>query len=266
MTMEANYLEVNKALWNARVPHHVTSDFYDNDSFLQGRNSLREIELKLLGDVKDKSVLHLQCHFGQDTMSLSRMGAKVTGVDFSTDAITKAKELAAQLSLDTKFIESDVYELEQVLDEQFDVVFTSYGVLGWLPDMKRWAEIVGHFLKPGGKLVLVEFHPVVWMLDSKLKDITYSYFNRETIIENEEGTYTDKEAPIQLQSVSWNHDLSEVLQNIIDAGMNIEVFSEYDYSPYNCFNDMIEVNKGKYQSKHTMGKLPMVYAVRAVKK
>lgn len=264
--MDANYLEVNKALWNARVPHHVASGFYDNDSFLQGRNSLTDIELKLLGDVEGKSILHLQCHFGQDTMSLSRMGAKVTGIDFSTDAIAKAKELALQLKLDTRFIESDVYKLDEVLDDQFDIVFTSYGVLGWLPDMKRWAEVVAHFLKPGGKLILVEFHPVVWMLDSKLKDITYSYFNRETIIENEEGTYTDKNAAIKLESISWNHDLSEVLQSIIDAGMNIEVFAEYDYSPYNCFSGMVEVEKGKYQVQHAMSKLPMVYAIRAVKK
>jgi 2-polyprenyl-3-methyl-5-hydroxy-6-metoxy-1,4-benzoquinol methylase len=266
MTHDEQYIDINKTLWNERTGHHLGSAFYDMESFISGRSSLNDIELDIIGDVNGKSILHLQCHFGQDTLSLARMGAKVTGVDFSEAAIDKANELSNQLGLDAAFICSDVYKLYEKLDRQFDMVFTTYGVLGWLPDMKRWANVVSKFLKPGGKLILVEFHPAVWMFDNAFTYVQYSYFNKETIIENEEGTYADKKAPMQLGSVNWNHDLSEVLQNIIDTGLTIEAFHEYDYSPYNAFSKTVEFAPGKYHIHGMEEKLPLVYAVMAVKK
>lgn len=264
-TDHPDYLETNKALWNARTPHHVVSAFYNMDAFLQGASTLKGIEMNLLGDVKGKSVLHLQCHFGQDTLSLARMGAKVTGVDLSDVALQTARNLAVQLDLEARFIESDVYQLQQVLPEEFDVVFTSYGVLGWLPDMGRWAQVVAKHLKPGGYLVLAEFHPVIWMFDNDFTHVQYSYFNTETIIENETGTYTDRDAPLQLESVNWNHNLAEVLQGLLNAGLQIEVFQEFDYSPYNCFRNTVEVAPEKFQIQGMEGKLPMVYALKAKK-
>ena len=265
MVNSTNYIEINKALWDEKTKHHTGSAFYKMDDFLNGKTSLKDTELALLGDVKGKTILHLQCHFGQDSLSLSRMGAKVTGIDFSGEAIKKAQELNEQLGLDAEFICTDIYELPEHLDKQFDIVFTSYGVLGWLPDMDRWAQIVACYTKPGGFFVLVEFHPVVWMFNSDFSAIQYSYFNKETIVETTTGTYAARDAEIKQLEIGWNHDLSEVLQNLINAGLRIVSFQEFDYSPYNCFQNMVEISPGKYQIKGMEGRLPLVYAVKAIK-
>lgn len=258
-----NYLEHNRDLWNKKVDSHVDSAFYDQSSFLSGKTTLNPIELDLLGDVNGKSILHLQCHFGQDSMSLSRMGAEVTGVDLSNQAIDKAKEIAENLSLTTEFICSDVYELPQHHNKKYDVVFTTYGTIGWLPDMDRWAQVIAHFLKPGGQLVFVEFHPIVWMFDESFKFIKYHYFNVEPIVEIETGTYADPSADIKQKSVSWNHSLSEVTNALIKAGLKIDHFGEYDYSPYPCFSFVEEVEKGKFKPKGLDLQVPMVYSLVA---
>lgn len=260
-----NYINLNKNLWNERTVHHVKSEFYDLEAFLKGKNVLNSIELDLLGDINNKSILHLQCHFGQDSLCLARMGAKVTGVDFSDKAIEKAKELNHLLNLDTEFICSDIYELPAIYNKQYDIVFTSYGVIGWLPDMERWANIISTFLKPGGKLVFVEFHPVVWMFDNDFNNVSYNYFKDQPIIETESGTYADREAPIVNQSVSWNHGLSEVIKALLKTGLTITDFNEYNYSPYNCFADMEFAEPGKYYIKKLGQHIPMVYSVLAEK-
>jgi ubiquinone/menaquinone biosynthesis C-methylase UbiE len=266
MSKEDNYLAINRNAWDNKTATHTASNFYDNDSFMAGHNTLNQIELALLGNVTGKSILHLQCHFGQDTMSLSRMGAVATGVDLSGTAVNKGRELAAQLGLDTKFICCDVYSLPDVLEEKFDIVFTSYGTIGWLPDVDKWAGVVSHFLKPGGRFVFAEFHPVVWMMDNNFTTIAYNYFKDAAIIEQETGTYADKEAAITNETISWNHSLGEVLGALLKHDLSIEQFNEYDYSPYACFNNLEEFEPGKYRVKHLGNKLPMVYAVRAVKK
>jgi ubiquinone/menaquinone biosynthesis C-methylase UbiE len=265
MDVLQNYLDINKQLWNEKTMHHTSSAFYKMDDFLKGESSLNTIELELLGDIKGKSVLHLQCHFGQDSLSLARMGAMVTGVDFSDKAIKKAQELNDQLEQDVRFICSDVYSLPAVLDEQFDIVFTSYGVLGWLPDMKKWAEVVARFLKPGGIFVIAEFHPVIWMFSSDFRSIQYSYFNKETIVETANGTYADRSADLKMTEIGWNHDLAEVIQNLISGGLRIDCLQEFDYSPYSCFQNMVEAAPGRFQIRGMEGKLPLVYAVRATK-
>ncbi len=132
-----DYIKINKQTWNNKTEVHVASDFYDNDNFLKGKSTLNSIELNLLGDLKDKKILHLQCHFGQDSLSLSRMGAKVTGVDLSNKAIEKAEELNQLLNLNAKFICCNIYDLPNYLNEKFDIVFTSYGTIGWLPDLSK---------------------------------------------------------------------------------------------------------------------------------
>jgi 2-polyprenyl-3-methyl-5-hydroxy-6-metoxy-1,4-benzoquinol methylase len=260
-----NYIEVNKELWNERTKHHLNSAFYDMEGFKAGNTSLKDIELGLLGDIAGKSVLHLQCHFGQDTLSLSRMGAKATGVDLSDEAIATAQQLASEMNLDASFICCNIYDLPSHLDERFDIVFTTYGTIGWLPDLKPWASLIDRYLKPGGQFIFAEFHPAVWMFDNDFTYVQYSYFNREAIIEIEQGTYGDKDAPIQLESVGWNHSIDEVLQNLIDAGLQIRTFKEYDYSPYNCLNKMVEIVPGKWQIEGMEGKLPLVYALKAIK-
>ena len=173
MKKENNYIEINRQSWNNRIDTHLKSEFYDLEKFIKGKNSLNSIELELLGDLSGKTILHLQCHFGQDTISLSRLGAEVTGVDLSDKAIESAKQIAKQTKSNTTFICCDIYDLPNYLDKQFDIVFASYGTIGWLPDIDKWAKIVTKFLKPNGQFVFVEFHPVVWMFDDNFEKISY---------------------------------------------------------------------------------------------
>lgn len=261
-----NYIALNKESWNSRTQAHIDSEFYDVQGFLNGKSSLNDIEIKLLGDVKGKSILHLQCHFGQDSISLSRLGATVTGVDLSDKAIENAIRIAKETDETTQFICCDIYDLPNHLKEQFDIVYTSYGTIGWLPDLDKWAAIVSHFMKPDGKFIFVEFHPVVWMFDENFEKIAYNYFNEEAIIEVTNGTYADREAPIFQEEVSWNHNLAEVFTSLINQGLKIKQFEEIDYSPYKCFNKMIEFEPKKFRIEHLENKIPMVYSIVATKK
>ena len=176
MNKAQNYININRESWNNKTEIHLKSEFYDVDNFIKGQTSLNSIELDLLGDISGKSILHLQCHFGQDSISLSRLGAKVTGVDLSDKAIESAKKFAKETNADATFICCDIYDLSNHLDQQFDIVFTSYGTIGWLPDLDKWAKIVSKFLKPNGQFVFAEFHPVVWMFDDNFENIKYNTY------------------------------------------------------------------------------------------
>ena len=266
MNPEENYLDINRHSWNNRTEAHIKSEFYGMEQFLQGKTSLQNIELNLLGNVEGKAVLHLQCHFGQDSISLSRMGAQVTGVDLSDKAIARAKSIARETQANVEFICCDLYALPANLNKQFDVVFTSYGTIGWLPNLDKWAAVISKFLKPGGQFVFVEFHPVVWMFDDDFEKIGYRYFNSGAIVETENGTYADRSANIEQQSVMWNHSISEVLNSLIRNGLEINAFDEFDYSPYNCFKHTVEFEPGKYRIKHLDNKIPMLFSLRATKK
>ena len=263
---EDNYLNINKNLWNQKVDFHMKSDFYDVPKFLKGNSSLNKIELNLLGDITGKSILHLQCHFGQDTISLGRMGAKVTGVDLSNEAIEQAKLLSKKTNIETEFICCDIYDLPNHLDKKFDIVFTSYGTIGWLPDLSKWAQIISKYLKPGGIFVFAEFHPVVWMFDNNFKKIKYNYFNSGAIIETETGTYANKDAEIEGEFITWNHSISEVVNSLISNNLEIKSLNEYDYSPYDCFNETENISPNKFRIKHLDNKIPMVYSIVATKK
>lgn len=263
MNIPDNYIEKNKDCWNKRTSIHVDSGFYNVKDFLEGATSLNDTELELLGDITGKSILHLQCHFGQDSLSLARMGAQVTGADLSDVAIDKARELNNTLGLDARFVCCDLYELPLHLEGQFDIIFTSYGTIGWLPDLQRWASVLRHFLKPGGRFVMVDFHPVVWMFDSKFSHIAYSYFNTEAIVEQSQGTYTDREAPIAYEEIGWNHSLGELFSALLGNGLHIDQFREYDFSNYNCFAGMEEISGGKYRIAAMGNKLPLMYAIVA---
>ncbi len=260
-----DFAKINQELWNEKTETHWGSEFYSVKEFLTHKNSLKPIELQLLGNISGKSILHLQCHFGMDTLSLAHLGAEVTGVDLSDKSIEKAKELANMTGLNAEFICSNVYDLPKVLNKKYDIVFTSYGVIGWLPDMDKWANVVSHFLKPNGEFIMAEFHPVVWMFDYEFEKVEYSYFNKETIVEELEGTYADQNAPIKKKSVSWNHDLGEVLGALLKQGLSIKSFEEFDYSPFNCFNGTEEASDGNFIIKKHGRKLPLVYALKAKK-
>lgn len=262
----SDYININKQAWNNKTDVHIESEFYDMKGFLEGKSTLNTIELELLGDVSGKKILHLQCHFGQDTMTLARMGATTVGVDLSDKAIQRATEFAQQLNLDATFVCCDVYDAPKHIDEKFDILFTSYGTIGWLPDLEKWANVIAHFLKPNGQFVMADFHPVVWMYDNDFKEVFYSYFNIEPIIEEESGTYAETQADLQTKSVSWNHPVSEILNSLLQSGLELKQFNEYDFSPYNCFNETEEFEPGKFRIKSFGNKIPMVYSILATKK
>lgn len=265
MAETVDYIQINRDSWNQRTEFHLKSDFYDVKGFLAGKTSLKNIELELLGNVQDKKILHLQCHFGQDSLSLARMGAKVTGVDLSDKAIATAQELNKKMGLDATFICCDIFDLPNYLEETFDLIYTSYGVIGWLPDLNKWGEIISHYLKPKGKFILVEFHPVIWMFDDDFTHVKYSYFKENPIIEKEEGTYADKKANVQLEYICWNHSLEEVFSGLLENNIQIQQFKEYNYSPYNCFNKTIKIEEDQYQIQGLQNKIPMTYAVVGIK-
>lgn len=257
--------EANRQAWNERTKLHITSKFYDVEGFIQGRSSLTALETELLGPVEGKEVLHLQCHFGQDTLSLARAGARTTGLDISDEAIAEARKLAARCGLQAKWVQSNVLDHQPELDGRSDLVFTSYGTIGWLPDLTPWANNIVRYLKPGGRLVFIEFHPLVWMFDNDFTRIAYSYFNRDLIVEEEQGSYADRNAPVKLASYSWNHDLAEVFTALLNAGMRIDRFVERDASPHDCFANTVKGEDGLFRIKGLDGLIPMVYGLSATK-
>jgi len=236
------------------------------EGFKNGKTSLNKLELDELGNVNGKSLLHLQCHFGLDTLSWARAGAIVTGIDLSDEAIKTAQQLSKEANIPAEFICCNVYDVPQHITQTFDIVFTSYGVIGWLPDLSGWARIIAQSLKPGAVFYMIEFHPVVWMMDENFQHIKYHYHNEEVIIDEQSGTYTDRNAPIKYKEYSWNHSLSEVLNALISNGLTIEHFNEFNFSCYNCFNNMIQGDDGYWRIKGIEHKIPMMYSVRAVKK
>ena len=262
------YVAANRELWDARTPIHVASDFYDVEGFKAGRSRLREIALEELGDPAGRTLLHLQCHFGLDTLSWARLGARVTGVDFSAEAIRAARELARDAGIEARFVESDVYRLPEALDERFDVVFTSYGVLPWLPDLAPWAEVVASFLRPGGTFHIVEFHPFAWVFDDEpgVSDLraAYSYFHdREPLRFEEDGTYADPWAPIRKPEYVWAHPLGEVVTCLLEAGLTIELLREHPVTTYQALPFLERGDDGWWRVPAGMPEIPLLFSLRA---
>ncbi len=245
------YLAENQKLWDEWASFHPGTEMYDIKSFLEGRNSLMPIEREALGEVKGKRLLHLQCHFGQDTLSWARLGAEVTGVDFSEKAIETARSLNRQLGLNAQFIQSDVLELKGKPEGQYDIVFTSYGVLTWLPGLRPWAEAIREYLKPGGIFFIVEFHPAFMIFDPENGQAVYPYFYEETPLEMEinGSSYAGRYEGPTRREYCWQHSLSDIIMALLDAGLSLQEFREYDYSPYDCWPKLEEISHGKFRSK-----------------
>ncbi|MBU3003115.1 class I SAM-dependent methyltransferase [Paraglaciecola arctica] len=254
-----DYLEINKEAWDKRTQVHVGSQFYDVEAFKAGKSSLNAIELKLLGNVEGKKLLHLQCHFGLDTLSWARLGARVTGVDLSAAAIEQANILKSQLGLPATFIANDVYQFDNENTEKFDIVFTSYGVLCWLPNLNKWANTIANSLRVGGEFHLVEFHPFNDLLSG------YRYFPQIEPDIEDEGTYTENCDGTKSTVVTWAHSLSEVINALISVGLIIEFFNEYAFSPYDCFEGLEHVTGKGYQMLHKGQQVPLIYAIKARK-
>ncbi len=260
-----DYLTLNRTAWNHRTLEHLDSSFYDVDGFLAGSSSLQEIELADL-EVKGKSLLHLQCHFGLDTLSFARMGAKVTGVDLSDTAIHHARRLADACQLTADFVCCDLYEAADRLQQQFDIVYTSYGALCWLPDLSRWAKLIHQSLKPGGQFYMVEFHPVQALMEG------YSYFAQQEPDVEEEGTYTENASDNKHTMVTWPHSLADVINALVGAGLRIDAIQEYPFSPYDTFDNLVTgeslglpSDRPRYYQLHQGKPIPLVYSVSASK-
>ena len=266
MAGNESFVEANRELWNRRTAIHVRSDFYDVPGFLAGATSLRGPEIATFVPlIRGKSVLHLQCHFGQDSLSLAREGAQVTGVDLSDTAIEEACRLRDQLGLEANFVRSSIFDLENVLSDSFDFVFASYGVFGWLPDLNRWAEVVHHFLKPGGAVHVFEFHPVFQQMDDR-GERKYDYFeatqpDREVLT----STYTDGDSHEPLEEFWWNHPISSSIDGLLRAGMHLREFREYPYSPYKLSEQMIETAPGRWAYPHHGNQVPYLFSFVAEK-
>ncbi len=263
--MSKKAFEVNRQTWNEKVKIHAESDMYDLQAFKQGKSSLMSYELNAIGDVKGKSLLHLQCHFGQDTLSWSRMGAACVGVDLSDEGIALAKSLNTELDLNASFVNCNVLETSSYVKDTFDIVFTSYGVIGWLPDLKPWAQMIAERLKSGGFFYIIEFHPIVWMFDYEQDPpkMRYGYMQEEVIYEEYEGTYANTSSKMISKEYGWNHGLSEVINSLIEAGLQIEYLNEYDESPYNVLPDLEQTKSGMYVTKDKL--YPLLFEIKAIK-
>lgn len=263
--MEDNYFEANKQTWNEKVKVHAKSEMYDLEAFKKGKSSLMNYELAALQDVKGKSLLHLQCHFGQDTLSWSRLGAKCVGVDLSDEGIKLARSLNEELQLDANFVCCNVLDTSKHVKETFDIVYTSYGVIGWLPHLKPWGQMIAEKLNKGGVFYLVEFHPIVWMFDylESKPVMKYGYMQDDVIYEEYEGTYANQNSKMVTKEYGWNHGLSEVINALIEAGLHIDYLNEYDESPYNVLPDLVKTKSGMYETKDKL--YPLIFVIKATK-
>jgi SAM-dependent methyltransferase len=264
------HLRQNRDHWDELVGIHLKSKFYDVKAFRKGKIALDPLERAEVGDVAGKSLLHLQCHFGLATMSWARLGAEATGIDFSPQAITAARGLSAEMNLPTRFIECDVLEAPSHLDETFDVVFTSWGVLGWLPDLARWGEVVGQFVKPGGTFHLLEIHPTALMCEPNRKGLPvphYSYFAQTNPLTfADETSYADGKRKIRnRKNHSWIFEMGQVVNALIAGGLHIDSLREYPFSCYRHFPDLVQRRDGFWHMPKRWPQMPLTFSIKARK-
>ena len=267
-------LRRNRELWDAWTKIHVVSAFYDVASFRNGERPIRvaDYEREEVGRVEGKSLLHLQCHFGLDSLSWARLGATVTGIDFSQEAIEAARGLAVDLKIPATFLVSDLYRLPDVLHEQFDIVYTSRGVLGWLPDIAGWGRVAAHFVRPGGFLYVTEIHPVAQVFENEGVEpgelrLAYPYWSHpEPLRFDVKGSYADPEAPTEgLVEYGWDHSLGEILTSLADAGLRLEFLHEFDFVPWQLdFLVQSEAKRWRLPDG-SKGGLPLFFSLRATK-
>ena len=266
----------NKRVWDAWTAIHVDSAFYDVESFRDGRNGIRlsDYEREEVGDVSGKTLLHLQCHFGMDTLSWARLGATVTGADFSPAAVSAARNLADEVGIGATFVESNLYDLPSALEGEFDIVYTSNGVLGWLPEIRPWASVAAHFVKPGGFLYVTEIHPVAHVFNDDDDvapgelSLRYPYWEHEEPISIEvQGSYADRTAPTPgLVENGWDHSMGEIVTALIEAGLRLDFLHEFDFVNWPVPWLVKSDDDGRYRlPPGTKGQLPLFFSLKATK-
>jgi len=259
-------LKANLDAWNQMAGIHAASREYRLAEFKAGENVLKPIELREVGEVRGKSLLHLQCHFGLDTMSWARLGASVTGVDFSDRAIELARSISGELKIPARFLQANIYDAPDVLHEQFDIVFTSYGALCWLPDIKRWAEIAANFVKPGGFFYIAEFHPVTLMNDNRAGttklEQEISYFHTAMLEDPPGPDYSDPSKTVS-ETRQWMYRIGDVVSAIAATGLRIEFLHEFAECSYPHFPFMQQGADGMW---HIEGDpIPTIFSIKATK-
>ena len=270
----SDYIGVNRAHWDSRVQHHV--DGYGLDAFRSDPGHLSSVvrfDLPRLGSIADLDVVHLQCHIGTDTLSLSRLGARsVTGLDFSRPALDAAARLAADCGASIDFVESELYDAVRALGaSRFDLVYTGIGALCWLPDIGGWAEVVAGLLRPGGRLFMREGHPVLWSLSDPRPDgllvIEYPYFETAGIRFSEDQSYVPHEDPLASPDlVHFNHGIAEVITAVMDAGLTLTTIDEHDTVPWNALEGAMEdIGGGEHRLLSEPARLPATYTLTATK-
>ena len=272
MTANEPWLRHNRALWEAWTDLHERSEFYDLEGFKRGGVRLRDYEIQDVGPVDGKELLHLQCHFGIDTLSWARLGARVTGADFAPRAVALARSLADELGIAARFVESNLYELPASLDGDFDVVYTSRGVLGWLPDIRSWARVVAHFVRPGGLFYITEIHPVANAFENESVQpgelrLAYPYWEHsEPLVFPVHGSYADETADVGMHTeYGWDHGLGEIVSALIDAGLRIDSLREFPFAEWKL-DFLVHGDDGKWRLPGELdGRLPLFFSLKASK-
>jgi SAM-dependent methyltransferase len=270
------HVAANRALWDEWTPIHVRSAFYDVEGWKSGaRPDLYPLLVEEVGDVAGKDLLHLQCHFGLDTLAWVRRGARATGVDISERGIEAARRLSAETGLDATFVVSDVLELPSNLEgRDFDVVFTSLGALNWLPDVPRWAEVAAHFVRPGGFLYIAEAHPFAWVFDdddtaTELRLRHHYWPSPEPLAFPNHGSYADPDAPVsEPVEYAWQHSMGEIITSLAAAGLRIEYLHEHPWVPWKMFPFMVEAEAGSGVWRLPApddARLPLLFSLKATK-
>jgi SAM-dependent methyltransferase len=269
--MKDLWQQANLSVWNNRAALHIrdATGFYDVEGFLAGRDTLYPVEASEIGDVKGKRLLHLQCHFGLDTLSLARRGAVVTGLDFSPVAIEGARDLALKANLPATFVQADVYDAGAVIPDQFDMVYTSWGTICWLSDIRRWAEVVAGMLVPGGVFHFVDSHPSAQVLDERDGRLEPTYGWRtpkekpDAFVETK--TYTGDEHKQAMTDYNWIHPISDIVGSLIEAGLTLEFLHEHEILPYRLFPSMVPTGDGMFRLPDGVVPIPLSFSFKAVK-
>lgn len=265
-------LEANRVLWDGWAEMHLETEFYDVEGFVADPSSrpFDPIVREVVGSIQGRRLLHLQCHFGLDTLRLALLGADVTGVDFSAKGIRAARELSKRTGIPARFVETDVLSLAAEIEEAaFDVVFTSYGVISWLPDLRPWAASIASRLKPGGVFHIVELHPTAWIFDEEAEEpplrVRYGYFDRSSLRWEEKGSYAAPDGEFEGVSYSWQHTFEEILGSLLAEGLQIVSLKEYDRIAWRHLPFMTEDDDGMWRMPTTAGDIPLLFSLTARK-
>jgi 2-polyprenyl-3-methyl-5-hydroxy-6-metoxy-1,4-benzoquinol methylase len=259
--------------WNERTHIHAASRSYHIASYITDPHKISDVvrfDVADLGNVCGKALLHLQCHIGTDTLSLARLGATVTGIDFSPDAIETARQLSADCGTPARFEVAELYDTPTVINEKFDIVYTGVGALTWLPDIAAWGRVVAAMLNPGGMLFLRDFHPMLWTIDDERDEdvlvVKYPYFEASPVKFDKGTTYTDGNRLAHTVTYEWNHGLGEIVMSLIDNGLQLTLLKEHKIAESRYLPCMVRDADGRWRLPNGKDRLPLMYTIRAVQR